>query len=244
MLPSRWIVAALVATAALSQAARAEACFCKNTAAVLTSVVYEPDAETATRVRMYGAFSFLADQVDLGSWSEPAIGYLYLECPAGSEEACRVEWQEIEAWSAQHDCPAFGDYEAPVPRVRPTTEPPGGPDPYGFIQFGGVSSPPGDACSAVGDALAAQPETTIAPRRSPVPAPAEEEASTPTPSEDESADEAPAGCHAASGSTSRSSGPPLAALLALLVIGARASRRPSPAVSQRRSVSAPRRRPR
>lgn len=114
-------------------------------------VVYEPDAATATRARVYGVFA-LWDSTTGGAWSygAPQGGYMYFECPAGQETICRKEWAELAAnASSPSDCVGFGQMNVAPGRVRPASETPAKPDTYP-IATGTMSTPyAGGTCEKI-----------------------------------------------------------------------------------------------
>ena len=135
-LASLGVVLAVGATSGLAHASSPLGAYAR-----VQKVVYEPDAASATRARIYGVFA-LWDPSTGTSWSygAPQGGYMYFECPAGQETTCRKEWSELAAnASSPSDCIGFGQMNVAPGRVRPTSEAPAKPDVYP-IAVGTVST--------------------------------------------------------------------------------------------------------
>ena len=65
-----------------------------------------PDDATATTVAIHGAFILLKSD---GSWMPPQCGYMYFKCPTGSEDMCRMQWQDIRKdGTSKNLCAGFG----------------------------------------------------------------------------------------------------------------------------------------
>jgi hypothetical protein len=103
----------------------------------VSQVVYEPNAQTPTRVQIHGCFLFSSAtpstcQGGQGAYnySCPESGYMYFECPAGDEALCKLQWSEIEASIGQAWCAGWGQFDQPKGTVRASSEPPANPDPY------------------------------------------------------------------------------------------------------------------
>jgi len=121
------VVLAVAATSGLAHASSPFGAYAR-----VQKVVYEPDAASATRARIYGVFA-LWDASTGGSWSygAPQGGYMYFECPVGQEATCRKEWSELAAnATAPSECIGFGQMNVAPGRVRPTSEAPAKPDVY------------------------------------------------------------------------------------------------------------------
>ncbi len=91
----------------LSMAA-APSAFASNPSAtyvVPTKVELLPDAATANRVVIHGAFFFYQTG---GSYGSPSCGYMYFQCPAGSEAMCRMQWNDINTAIGMPQCMGFG----------------------------------------------------------------------------------------------------------------------------------------
>jgi len=68
-----------------------------------------PSASSATQIVIHGTISFY--KTSEHGWPEyqpPYCGYLYFECPAGSEAACRKSWSTIAAAIGKSTCIGFG----------------------------------------------------------------------------------------------------------------------------------------
>ena len=72
---------------------------------VPTKVELLPDAATANRAVIHGAFFFYQTG---GSYGSPSCGYMYFQCPAGSEAMCRMQWNDINAAIGMPQCMGFG----------------------------------------------------------------------------------------------------------------------------------------
>jgi hypothetical protein len=91
-----------------------------------------PDADTATRVVIHGAFFQLTAAASF-SFSGPKCGVMYFECPAGQEAMCRMQWKELRTWYDDPihrlHCAGFGSRNVVgTAAVRAEGEPLGTPD--------------------------------------------------------------------------------------------------------------------
>lgn len=64
-----------------------------------------PDEASATQVVIHGAFFFWMKDFSYGA---PACGYMYFQCPAGSEAMCRMQWKDIKNTIGGTTCAGFG----------------------------------------------------------------------------------------------------------------------------------------
>jgi hypothetical protein len=98
--------------------------------AIVGKVAFEPSPDKATRVRICGTFA-MAVANSGGRYSAPQDGYLYYQCRAGEEAACRMQWQDIQKAMDKGSCIGFGDRYAQGGNGRVRTQaPPQDPDTY------------------------------------------------------------------------------------------------------------------
>src|SRR5262245_34596149 len=83
--------------------------------AAIEKVIFEPNEQTAERIQIWGAFSFIDGGINAGRGaSPPQRGYLYLSVPQGSSpterEAIKKEWADLKAVAGTDQVVAFGDW--------------------------------------------------------------------------------------------------------------------------------------
>src|SRR5688572_30629332 len=62
--------------------------------AIVDKVVFEPGADNAERVQVWGVFSFAVKGTS-DAYEEPKAGYLYYQIKAGDESKSRKEWSDL-----------------------------------------------------------------------------------------------------------------------------------------------------
>lgn len=72
---------------------------------VPSKLEFFPDEAKATSVVIHGGFFFYQTG---GSYGTPACGYMYFQCPAGSETMCRMQWTDIKNAIGMPQCMGFG----------------------------------------------------------------------------------------------------------------------------------------
>lgn len=76
-----------------------------STYVVPTKLEFFPDEAKATSVVLHGGFFFYQTG---GSYGTPACGYMYFQCPTGSETMCRMQWADIKNAIGMPQCMGFG----------------------------------------------------------------------------------------------------------------------------------------
>lgn len=97
--------------------------------AVVERVVLEPSEKNPERIQIWGAFS-LTDGRSGDGYLDPQRGYLYYSCPAGLQDQCRNEWNDIKSVAGTGDGIGFGGRRRPTGRVRKADEKPAAPDAF------------------------------------------------------------------------------------------------------------------
>jgi hypothetical protein len=97
--------------------------------ALIDKVIFEPSQDAPQRIQIWGAFA-LASKDDRNSYNEPARGYLYFTCKAGTETPCLKEWADLKAVADTGQVIGFGGRNNPRPRLRKSTDKPSDPDEY------------------------------------------------------------------------------------------------------------------
>ncbi|MFO0568899.1 MAG: MYXO-CTERM sorting domain-containing protein [Polyangiaceae bacterium] len=97
-------------------------------------VTYEPNSTSPTKIQIHGA-AMLYDKstgTSYTGYTEPALGYLYYECPVGSEKTCINEWVDVEKNASQGNdvCVGLGDQTLPTGTLRSSGSTPKNPDKY------------------------------------------------------------------------------------------------------------------
>lgn len=72
---------------------------------VPSKLEFFPDEAKATSVVIHGGFFFYQTG---GSYGAPSCGYMYFQCPAGSETMCRMQWTDIKNAIGMPQCMGFG----------------------------------------------------------------------------------------------------------------------------------------
>ncbi len=112
------ILTALPVAGILASASNAHASMPMGVYARVDSVSYEPDKATATKVKINGVFA-LHQGGSAFDYGEPQAGYMYFECPAGKENECREQWNELESYAgSKTTCAGFGQQEKAFGTVR------------------------------------------------------------------------------------------------------------------------------
>ena len=99
--------------------------------ALIDKVVLEPNAETPTRVQVWGDFS-LAREAGGNSYAAPVRGYLYYQAALGKEDVCRKEWADMKKVAGTGEVIGMGSSfeRAALGAVRCAYEKAEKPDPY------------------------------------------------------------------------------------------------------------------
>ena len=124
---------------------------------IVEKVVRQPNSTEPTSVQIFGAFSFAIRRDANGQITHPpgsfvgtadpgdvyaAVqkGYLFYTCPAGKEQTCRAEWNDLNSIAGTGQIVGFGTRWQMTGRVRPASEPPANPDVYplnvGIVKMG------------------------------------------------------------------------------------------------------------
>jgi hypothetical protein len=121
----------LAALAALGWAGAARASDPIGAYVVVDKVVLEPNAESPTRIQIWGAFS-LAKVAGGASYNEPVRGYLYYRLAEGKEDVCRREWADLRRAAGTGQVIGMGSSfdRAALGAVRLASEKAANPDPY------------------------------------------------------------------------------------------------------------------
>ena len=130
---------------------------------IVDKVVRQPNNTEPTSVQIFGVFSFAIRRDASGQQPHPSgsfagtadpgdvygpvqRGYLFYTCPAGKEQTCQAEWNDLNSIAGTAQIVGFGTRWQMTGRVRPLTEKPASPDVYplniGIIKMGS-SSPNG-----------------------------------------------------------------------------------------------------
>ena len=96
--------------------------------AVIDKVVFEPNADSPERIRIWGAFA-VATRHDKNNYDAVRRGYLYFRA-ADSRELARREWNDLKALAGSTNIVAFGSRFGQSVRVRAEGETPQAPDKY------------------------------------------------------------------------------------------------------------------
>jgi MYXO-CTERM domain-containing protein len=125
-----------VAALGLALAGTAEASTPHGAWAHVDKVELLPDEAGATKVVLTGKFA-LTQGPGKGVWAyeNPVAGYMYFQCPSGSEADCRLQWSEIKGTVGTTTCAGFGQSDVVPGTVRPAGTPLGTPDNY-FVGMG------------------------------------------------------------------------------------------------------------
>jgi hypothetical protein len=93
-------------------------------------VVLEPNADSPTRIQIWGTFSLLEESKS--KYQSPVQGYLYYQAPAGNEPECRKEWAKLRDLADKKKIVSFGMCGEPNVRdhLRKPTEKPAAPVPF------------------------------------------------------------------------------------------------------------------
>lgn len=80
--------------------------------ALIERVVFEPNAEAAERVQIFGAFAFYDGNVGQPrGFTSPVRGYMYFELPTDGKAAlARREWSDLASVAGTGEAVAFGEY--------------------------------------------------------------------------------------------------------------------------------------
>jgi hypothetical protein len=95
--------------------------------ALLDHVVVEPSDAAPQRIQVWGVFA-LADPK--GGYAPVAKGYMYYACPAGSEHACRAEWEDLRWIAGTGKAIGYAQRGKPLGRLRAERDPVASPNPY------------------------------------------------------------------------------------------------------------------
>ena len=71
----------------------------------IDKLVFEPNEKEATRIQIWGNFSFLKEKTNYG---KPVHGYLYYTVASGKAEQCQKEWETLKKLVADKHVVAFG----------------------------------------------------------------------------------------------------------------------------------------
>jgi hypothetical protein len=74
---------------------------------IVDKVVLEP-SDAPTTIQIWGAFT-LATQKGGFTYNNPERGYLYYQAPAGKEEICRKEWNDLKKAAGTNQVIGFGN---------------------------------------------------------------------------------------------------------------------------------------
>jgi hypothetical protein len=131
-LRAHWACAAAIAALAISNTAAGS--YPAGVWVKVQDVVFEPASGTATSVQIHGAVMLYDGSIG-GSYygyAEPALGYLYYECPKGSEATCASEWADVNGNISEplDVCVGLGDQKVPTGTLRAPGAPVQDPDAY------------------------------------------------------------------------------------------------------------------
>ncbi|HMR79534.1 MAG TPA: hypothetical protein PKD61_30715, partial [Polyangiaceae bacterium] len=109
---SRYLVGILSALTLTLGATAASASYPVGVWIKVKQVDLEPNAKAPTRVKVHGA-AMLYDKstgTSYTGYTEPALGFLYYECPKGQEATCVSEWADLTKNIKDTDdiCVGFG----------------------------------------------------------------------------------------------------------------------------------------
>jgi hypothetical protein len=111
---------------------------------VVERVVFEPNNAGPATVQIWGAFSFNIPREQQGPTTAGTFGsapsgdlygpvqrgYMYFACPAGRENVCRNEWNDLNHVAGTREAVGFGGRRMTTGTVRGRTTPVANPDPY------------------------------------------------------------------------------------------------------------------
>jgi hypothetical protein len=118
---------AMVGAAAIASAAQTGPADPVGIYALLDHVVVEPGDAAPQRIQVWGAFA-LADPT--GGYAPVAKGYMYYSCPAGREQACRAEWEDLKWIAGTGKAIGYAQRGKSFGRLRADGNPVRSADPY------------------------------------------------------------------------------------------------------------------
>ena len=76
--------------------------------ALIERVVFLPDAKTARKVRIFGAFA-IAEGKNGDYYRSPQWGVLFFHLDPEKSDQCRAEWSDLAKKSGTGECVGFGE---------------------------------------------------------------------------------------------------------------------------------------
>ena len=96
---------------------------------VIEKVVLEPSDAAPQRIQIWGAFA-LSDGKSGSTYGPAQRGYLYYTCPAGQEDICRKEWDDLKTVAGKDTGVGFGARYKENGAIRKADDKPASPDVY------------------------------------------------------------------------------------------------------------------
>jgi hypothetical protein len=100
--------------------------------ALVDRVVLEPDAASAERIQIWGAFALATGRGE--EYAEPATGFMYFSLPEKKAETARKEWADLKKLAGTGKCLAFAGRYQEKGKVRRSEESAKRPDVYPIAQ--------------------------------------------------------------------------------------------------------------